>query len=105
MVPGPSLLPPAAIDIVAFALRIAFWSLDHTTRPVLILDEPFRNLSKGRKQEKAAEVVRMLADKLELQIVMASHVRETVAVADKEFNVWLEKGESKINETRSSRPI
>lgn len=49
-------------DVVAFALRLSVWSLGKT-RKVMILDEPFRYLSKDL-QPKAGEMLRKLSHKI-----------------------------------------
>ena len=75
-----------AIDVASMALRIAAWSINKNTRPVMILDEPFSNLSENL-QEKAADMLKMLSDKLGLQIILVSHINELVAGADKQIEV------------------
>lgn len=67
-------------DVVSFALRAAFWAISRS-RPVLILDEPFRFLSRDL-QPLAAEMIRLISDKLELQVIMVSHVEEARETAD-----------------------
>lgn len=75
-----------AIDIASFALKVAAWSINKTTRNILIIDEPFRNLS-GNLQSKAAEMLCMISDKLSLQIILISHIEALVQNADKLFRV------------------
>jgi ABC-type dipeptide/oligopeptide/nickel transport system ATPase subunit len=76
------------VDVVSLALRMAFWSLTRTTRPLLILDEPFKHLSSDL-QEKAADMLRMLSEKLNLQILMISHISKLIKSADRIFLVAL----------------
>ncbi len=73
------------IDVASFALRIARWSLNKN-RSTLILDEPFRNVSPDL-QHKVSEMVRMLSDKIGLQIIMVSHASEVDKAADTVFFV------------------
>lgn len=80
------------VDVVSFALRAAFWSISRT-RSVLILDEPFRFLSRDL-QSSAAEMIRTLSDKLGLQILMVTHVEELKEVADNIFEVERQGDES-----------
>ena len=75
-----------AVDIAAFALRIAVWALGGNRRPVIILDEPFRNLS-ANLHERAGQMLQMLSRKLGLQIVMVSHNPDIVSGADAVFRV------------------
>ncbi len=83
-----------AADVASFALRIAYWSLGNT-RPVLIWDEPFRQLDK-KKQGMAAEMVSKLSKELGLQIIIITHSEELAECADKVFNVSIENGISKV---------
>lgn len=76
-------------DVVAFALRLAVWSLGKTRR-LVILDEPFRYLSKDL-QPKAGEMLRKLSSRLKLQVVMVTHEEEMIEIADKKFAVKLER--------------
>ena len=81
------------VDVVSLALRMAFWSLTKETRPLLILDEPFRNLS-DNLQNKAADMLKMLSEKLGLQVLMISHIQKLVDCADKIFKVKFVKDQS-----------
>jgi DNA repair exonuclease SbcCD ATPase subunit len=83
-----------AADVASFALRIAYWSLG-ATRPVLIWDEPFRQLDK-KKQGMAAEMVARLSKELGLQIIIITHSDELAESADKVFRVSIENGISKV---------
>lgn len=83
-----------AADVASFALRIAYWSLGDT-RPVLIWDEPFRQLDK-KKQAMAAEMVSRLSKELGLQIIIITHSSELAECADKVFNVSIDNGISQV---------
>jgi len=74
-----------AVDIAAFALRIAAWSLGKT-RNTIILDEAFKHLSDDL-QPLAAEVLKELSEKLNLQIIQVTHRKEMIGVADRVFEV------------------
>ena len=82
-------------DIASFALRCAFWSMDRT-RPVLILDEPMKCLSRDLVPL-AADMIKMIADELGLQIIMVTHVPEFIGIADKVFEVTHSKGVSTVD--------
>ena len=82
------------VDLTAFALRIASYALEQGTDNVIILDEPFRFLSRDL-QARAGEILKTLSDKLNLQIIMVTHIPEFVDVADKVFEV--KKNESGIS--------
>lgn len=74
------------VDITALALRMAVWSLAPDSRPVMILDEPFRNLSENH-HELAAEMLHSLSQKLGIQIIMASHNKGIISGADAVFRL------------------
>jgi DNA repair exonuclease SbcCD ATPase subunit len=59
-------------NIVAFAMRFVLWSFSPKKRNVIILDEPFKDLSK-EYQHNVAEMVSALAKKTGAQIIMVSH--------------------------------
>lgn len=74
------------VDLTCFALRIACYALERGTDNVIILDEPFRFLSRDL-QQRAGEILRTLVDRMQLQIIMVSHIGEIIDVADKVFEV------------------
>ena len=74
------------IDIVAFALRISAYVLESGTDNVIILDEPFRFVSKDLV-ERAGEILKVLSTKLGLQVILVTHIPELIDVADKTFKV------------------
>jgi len=86
-----------ALDIASFALRVAFWSL-RKNRHTLILDEPFKFVSPDL-QHKVSDMVRLLSDKLKLQIIMVSHADEINYSADKTFVVSKVNGISTVQES------
>ena len=84
-----------AVDVASFALRIAFWSLTKKTRPLIILDEPFKHLS-ADLQNRASDMLKMLSENLCLQIILVSHIDQLISNADKEFKVSLNRGRSEV---------
>jgi DNA repair exonuclease SbcCD ATPase subunit len=82
------------LDVASFALRIATWSLKKT-RNVQILDEPMKFVSRDL-QEKVSEMVKMISEKLNLQIIMVSHIPELIECADKIITVQNAKGVAKV---------
>ena len=85
------------VDITAFALRLAAWSLSRTDN-VIIMDEPFRFLSRNL-HPRAGEIIKKLSQKLRLQIIMVTHSEELIEQADKIFKNKINKeGISKIND-------
>jgi hypothetical protein len=88
------------INVVAFALRVALWSLTKATRPVLLLDEPVHFLHSRDAHEKVAELLKTISDKLGLQIIMITgedESEEIISQADKVFRVSMTKGVSMVS--------
>ena len=85
-----------AVDVAAFALRIAMWSMESPkSRNVIILDEPFRFLSKDR-QDRASQMLKELSEKLGIQFIIVTHEDTLTQYADKTFVVSKKKGISKV---------
>jgi DNA repair exonuclease SbcCD ATPase subunit len=86
-----------AVDVAAFALRIASWSMStpHSNN-VIILDEPFRFLSENY-QEQAGNMLKEISQKLGIQLILITHNATLAGCADKTFNVSIRKGISKVN--------
>ena len=85
-----------AVDVAAFALRVALWALKtNRTRPILILDEPMKFISKGYR-ERASSMLKMISTKLGVQIIMVSHAEEYIENADCVHEVKIKKGISRI---------
>ena len=85
-----------ACDIAGYSLRPTLWSLNKT-RPTFIQDEPFRNVSPDL-QYKVSQMVKMVAAKLELQILMVSHADDINVAADRTFYVSKEGKYSLVEE-------
>lgn len=90
------------VDLTTFALRIACYALEQGTDNVIVLDEPFRFLSRDL-QQRAGEILKTLSERMQLQIIMVSHIGEIIDVADKVFEVKKdEDGISKIKIIKSA---
>jgi DNA repair exonuclease SbcCD ATPase subunit len=76
-----------AVDVAAFALRIASWSLrkPHTI-PTIILDEPMRFVSEDL-QEQASMMLKEISEKLGIQFIIVTHEQTIAAYSDKVFTV------------------
>lgn len=83
------------VDLTSFALRIACYTLQYNINNVIVLDEPFRFISRDL-QDKAGQILKSLSQKLGLQIIMVTHIPELVNVADKIFEVKKIDGISKV---------
>jgi len=88
-----------AVDVASFALRIASWSMQQPrSRSVIMLDEPMRFLSVDL-QEKASMMIKELSKRLGLQFIIVSHESELANFADREFNVKIRNGISKVKKS------
>ncbi len=84
------------VDLTSFALRIAGYALEQGNDNVIILDEPFRFLSRDL-QRQAGEILKNLSKTMGIQIIMVTHIGDIIDVADKVFEVRkTEKGFSKV---------
>lgn len=91
-----------AKDIAAFALRIAVWGLYRgKKRPVFIMDEPFRNVSRDL-QEQTSEMVKYVSDMLGLQFIIVSHDPNLIEHADRIFEVTQADGVSLVTAVRDN---
>jgi DNA repair exonuclease SbcCD ATPase subunit len=77
------------VDVASLGLRVAAWCLGNTTN-TLVLDEPGKFVSRCLVGQ-FAEVIKVLSEKLNLQIIMVSHIPEFIENSEKVFNVKLEK--------------
>jgi DNA repair exonuclease SbcCD ATPase subunit len=87
-----------AVDVAAFALRLAAWSMQNPkSRNVIILDEPLRFLSKDH-QEQASQMIKELSDRLGLQFIIITHEDTLAQYADKTFRVGIRNGISNVTQ-------
>lgn len=84
------------VDVAAFALRIASWSMmSPRSRPTIILDEPFRFVS-ADNQERASAMIKEISQRLGLQFIIVTHNDVLASYADRTFTTSLRKGITKI---------
>ena len=84
------------VDVAAFALRIASWSMEFPhSNNAIILDEPMRFVSVD-KQEQASLMIKEISKKLGIQFIIITHEPTLAAHADKIFYSHIKKGISKI---------
>ena len=84
------------LDVAAFALRCAYWAL-RKTRPVIILDEPFRFVSVDM-QARCSEMLKMVSSELGVQVLMTSHLPNIIEAGDKLFRCEMRDGVSYVEE-------
>lgn len=86
------------VDMAAFALRVAVWSLAKPRwRNTLMFDEPFKNINDKtrRTQERIAEMVKVLSRKLKLQFIIITMIPELEEIADRVHEFSLLQGKTK----------
>lgn len=84
------------VDVAAFALRVTMLQIGGTgLRKTLVLDEPFRFVSRDL-QEKAGEMIRMLAEELGIQFIIITHDQNIARYADRHFAVSKVGGTSRV---------
>jgi DNA repair exonuclease SbcCD ATPase subunit len=90
-----------AADIASFALRLSAWSMSRNTRPVLLLDEPFKHLKGVKENARAIEMMKAISKELGVQIITISDERadreDIIEGADRVFEVGINKGKSVVN--------
>ena len=73
------------LDIISIVLRAAYIVLDKSEK-IMILDEPFRNLSVDR-HEAASKMLYDLSHRLKMQIIINTHLIGIEDIADKTIHV------------------
>lgn len=73
------------LDIISIVLRAAYIVLDKSEK-IMILDEPFRNLSVDR-HEAASKMLYDLSHKLKMQIIINTHLIGIEDIADTTINI------------------
>lgn len=85
-----------AVDIAAFALRVAGWSIQTPRkRNLIILDEPMRFVSKDL-QHKASLMLKEVSEKLNIQFIIITHEDSLTTYADRIFKVKNRLGKAKV---------
>lgn len=84
-----------AADVASLALRVSYW-LFNPTRPSILWDEPFRQLSEDN-HTLTSDILKKISDEKKIQFIIATHQNELIKSADKLFNVALENDISIVN--------
>ena len=80
------------IDIASLALRIVLQSLESKDpRQLIVLDEPCRCLGQGRATKRVGKMLKMISEKMQIQIIMVTHNQGLAENADKTFAVSYNK--------------
>jgi DNA repair ATPase RecN len=86
------------LDVASFALRTATWAIK-PTRNILILDEPFKYVSRDL-QSKCSEMIKYLSSKMNIQMLLVSHIPEIIDSADTVFKVSQTSGVSMVEKVQ-----
>ena len=63
-----------AIDVASFALRVACLMLSRSQpRKILILDEPFKMISRDHNRQRVRELIETLSKEMGIQIILITH--------------------------------
>jgi DNA repair exonuclease SbcCD ATPase subunit len=81
-------------DILSFALRIAMLIISKNRR-ILIMDEPFKYVSKDLR-EQAVEIIKRISTDLGVQIICVTHDEELIEYSDRVFKVRQKGGVSEV---------
>jgi hypothetical protein len=84
-------------DVANFALIISLWALKKT-RPIFINDEPDKFLHNIAYQERASAMMKMLCEKLSIQMIIVSDQQNIIAAADKVIRIGCKDGISFVEE-------
>jgi chromosome segregation ATPase len=77
------------VDLAAFGLRIAAWTLSKTDN-VIILDEPFRFIDETLQPD-AARLLREVSKTVGLQFIIITHRNEIADEADRAYKIELKR--------------
>lgn len=86
-----------AVDTAAMAMRVAIWGMEEDVAPIIILDEPFRNLDRN-KLDLASAMVKSLSEDLGIQFIIVTHAKQLMGHADKTFEVIMNNKISTVKE-------
>jgi len=76
------------LNMLSFALRVVLWSLERPrSRAVFILDEPMRDMGKGKELDRAGDVLRELSQRLKFQLIIITHESQLGRIADRVFEI------------------
>ena len=89
------------VDVCSFVLRVSLFSLMRSrVRPVIILDEPFKQLSSDY-QSKVGGLIKELSEILGMQFIIVSHRERIIEKgADKIFKISKNLGSGKLRTSK-----
>jgi DNA repair exonuclease SbcCD ATPase subunit len=85
------------LDLISMVLRVVVWSIhEHKTRPVMLLDEPGKNLDRN-KIDKFVEMIQKFHEMLGIQFIIVTHDDKIIDMADRAFQVNRYDGTAYVN--------
>jgi DNA repair exonuclease SbcCD ATPase subunit len=85
-------------NVAGFLYKLLILSMyNPRQRPVIIADEPFKNLSECYL-EATGNFIKMLATKLNIQVVLITHKTQLQEIGDKHYHFTKENGVTKVSE-------
>lgn len=85
------------LDLISMVLRVVVWSVSvHRTRPIMILDEPGKNLDRN-KIDLFVEMLRKFHELLGLQFIIVTHDKKLIDMADRAFLVKRPDGTATVD--------
>lgn len=89
------------LDLISAAFRFVLWKLENPkSRNVMWLDEPMRDIGKGKLLNRAADFLREISTRLKFQLIINTHEPELARAADRTFYVT-HNGEHSVVSTRT----
>lgn len=82
------------VDLVCFCLRVAVFSISSTDN-VIILDEPFKYVSRGLRT-RVAELIHTLSERLNIQFLEVTHINELAETCDNKITIKKVGGVSNV---------
>jgi len=87
-------------DVLGFVLQFVIVKLTKNVAPVLVLDEPFKNVAK-QYHETLGDMIERLTEATKMQVVMITH-ESGLVVGDKKYYIHHDGTKSVVQEMRQS---
>ena len=85
------------LDLISMVLRVVVWSIQTPrTRPVMILDEPGKNMDRNKIDQFVA-MIRRFHELLGLQFIIVTHDSKIIEMADRSFLVTRSNGTADVS--------
>jgi DNA repair exonuclease SbcCD ATPase subunit len=85
------------LDLISMVLRVVVWSIQTPrTRPVMILDEPGKNMDRNKIDQFVA-MIRRFHELLGLQFIIVTHDNKIIEMADRSFLVTRSDGTADVS--------